>query len=303
MLRPCGARRPWHAPPSPTCPASLRRPLHPPRPPPQPPSSLRPLSFVAVRFPVGHTALKSRTPYKVRPPGGSGRGRRSHAPQTNTAPLPSPASFWPGLELPPGPEGGQNQTPRWIRTGFFLTTGRVGTKVASPGAQHGLVASCGSMWTSTGQWAEVRGEMTPVPGDISTDVRGQGPGTAAATAGVAGKCLLFGASSKQLSAQGKRREPERRPRCQGVRPPGHGFSALEPESAQVREGRQPRSRKPGPASQGVQLLRRGFLIVTQSRTWGTRKARPKLLCISKVLSSSTMFRSWQNKTILQLKKL
>lgn len=303
MLRPCGARRPWHAPPSPACPASLRRPLHPPWPLPHPPSSLRPLSFVAVRFPVGHTALKSRTPCKARPPGGSGRGRRSHAPQTNTAPLPSPASFWPGLELPPGPEGGQNQTPRWIRTGFFLATGRVGTKVASPGAQHGLVASCGSMWTSTGQWAEVRGEMTPVPGDISTDVRGQGPGTAAATAGVAGKCLLFGASSKQLSAQGKRREPERRPRCQGVRPLGHGFSALEPESAQVREGRQPRSRKPGPASQGVQLLRRGFLIVTQSRTWGTRKARPKLLCISKVLSSSTMFRSWQNKTILQLKKL
>lgn len=161
----------------------------------------------------------------------------AHTPLRRTRP-PSPRLLPSGLELPPRPEGGQNQTPRWIRTGFFLATGRVGAKVASPGAQHGLVPSCGSTLTSTGQWAGVRGEMTPVPGDISTDVRGQGPGTAAATAGVAGKCLLFGASSKQLSAQGKRREPERRPRCQGVRPPGHGFSALEPESAQVREGRQ-----------------------------------------------------------------
>lgn len=230
----------------------------------------------------------------------------AHTPLRRTRP-PSPRLLPSGLELPPRPEGGQNQTPRWIRTGFFLATGRVGTKVASPGAQHGLVPSCGSTLTSTGQWAGVRGEMTPVPGDISTDVRGQGPGTAAATAGVAGKCLLFGASNKQLSAQGKRREPERRPRCQGVRPPGHGFSALEPESAQVREGRQPRSRKPGPASQGVQLLRRGiphrYAIPNVGHAEGSEGSSKTPLHFKSPKFKHHVQELAKKKTILQLKKL
>lgn len=90
------------------------------------------------------------------------------------------------------------------------------------GLTQGPARSGGLVWLhvydtevvlSANQWVEIQGEMTPKRGDISMDVRGQEQGTAVATAEAAGKCLLFGTSTKQPRAQRKRRESERRPRA------------------------------------------------------------------------------------------